>query len=232
MTTDSLVSQPRVIETLNYKAPFLIEKLQKEQIVESAEEAQALFTEVLRYLVLDTLYPHKKWQMYSRRVDEVWHQFVLFTQQYIEFCVGYFGKLRHHFPSNAPGLPEQPAARDSTTRTLDLRAAIEFRETYERTFGMPLPDLWYDRKSVTLDRRVLIDAPIGELALETSDDMVRIKRAGTSLFAVSKLASPALAFILRARSFYVREIPGELSDEEKLGLVDMLMVAGILVVGS
>ena len=69
---------------LAYDAPFLIEKLNKDQIVDSAAEGEMLFTEVKRYLVLTRLDPHISWQMYSTRVDEVWHQFVLFTHEYRE----------------------------------------------------------------------------------------------------------------------------------------------------
>jgi hypothetical protein len=92
----------RAFDSLDYEAPFLIEKLVKDRIVEAPEEAEALFTEVKRYVVITALDRTKRWHMYSRRVDECWHQFILFTWQYFDFCKRYFGRYIPHSPGNAP----------------------------------------------------------------------------------------------------------------------------------
>ena len=77
--------------SLSFDAPYLTEKLVKEHICTSEGEAQALFREVKRYLFLNRTDQSKVWEMYSLRIDEVWHQFVLFTRQYIDFCRRYYG---------------------------------------------------------------------------------------------------------------------------------------------
>lgn len=34
----------------------------------------------------------------SKEIDEMWHDFILFTKDYSEFCITYFGKFIHHYP--------------------------------------------------------------------------------------------------------------------------------------
>jgi len=34
----------------------------------------------------------------TKDVDEVWHNFILYTIEYAEFCTKYFGKFIHHVP--------------------------------------------------------------------------------------------------------------------------------------
>jgi hypothetical protein len=75
------------VESLAYEAPFLIEKLLKERIVDTKEEAEALFTEVKRFILLVRSDETTLWDMHSLRIDEAWHQFVLFTAEYIEFSL-------------------------------------------------------------------------------------------------------------------------------------------------
>jgi len=75
MTTPKIVPE---LEALTYEAPFLIEKLLKDHIVDTAEEGQALFAEVKKYIVLTRSDETTLWDMYSLRIDEVWHQFILF----------------------------------------------------------------------------------------------------------------------------------------------------------
>src|SRR5262245_57988515 len=121
------------LDALAYEAPFLIEKLLKDHIVDSPDEAQALFTEVKRYIVLAFSDEAVRWDMYSLRIDEVWHQFVLFTREYIHFSERFFGGYVHHSPSNAP----KPATTTAAKGTFQL-----FQERYAQLFGMPLPDVW------------------------------------------------------------------------------------------
>src|SRR5262245_59456329 len=73
-------------EVLRYEAPFLIEKLLKERFVATQEEGEALFSEVKKYLVMCKAAPNVLWNVYSARVDKVWHEFVLFTREYAGFC--------------------------------------------------------------------------------------------------------------------------------------------------
>jgi hypothetical protein len=212
----------RVFDALDYDAPFLIEKLVKDHIVETPEEAQALFAEVKRYLVIAALDPEKSWHMYSLRIDECWHQFILFTRQYVEFCKQYFGRYVPHAPSNSPDAGLTPKQR-TTFR--------EFNKRYEELFQSPLPEVWVDARNISLNRRVLNDY-MGRLKLRTEGDMIEIlNRDDQPVVAVNDLAGDALGFIGRTGAFYVRELPG-LDGEEKVALVSMLVECRLLRLAS
>jgi hypothetical protein len=226
---------------LDHKADFLIEKLIKEGILESRTEAEELFLEVKRYLVLNRLYPEAKWQMYSRRIDEVWHQFVLFTREYALFCDKYFGMMLHHSPSNDPMGNAQSVSENVSVvkaaenvpvgNTPDDQAAQFriFRETYALVFGVPLPKSWFDRLHVSVNRRVVRDTDLGDLQLVRAPDAkVQLLCNERLVLVVTALAEAALAFIAAAKSFFVRELPGGLTDDEKNALVEVLVAKRIL----
>lgn len=209
---------------LDHQAPFLIEKLLKEHIVASAYEAEALFTEVKRYLVLTRLDDGVSWQMYSTRVDEVWHQFVLFTREYAMFCDEHLGGFAHHRPSNAPELPGSRSLQPSTFRG--------FRARYREVFGEQLPECWFDEQSVTLDRR-LINDKVGKLLIAESAGRVSLLNEHAAVvFEIDSLAAEAVSFIARTGTFYVRELPGDLTDEERVAIAATLVESRLLRVGS
>jgi hypothetical protein len=215
----------RVFDALNYQAPFLIEKLVKDHIVETPEEAEALFTEVKRYLVISSLDREKSWHMYSLRIDECWHQFILFTRQYIDFCRTYFGRYVPHAPSNAP---ESKATTTPAQRT----TFKEFNQRYEELFGTPIPEIWIDARHVTPRRRVLNDH-VGRMALRDDAGMIDLLNAnGEIVLSVNDVAEPALTFIAQTGAFYVRELPGDLDDEEKVALVSTLVQCRVLRLAS
>jgi hypothetical protein len=214
----------RCFDALAYEAPFLIEKLVKDQIVDTAEEAEALFTEVKKYFVLVRSDQSKVWQMHSLRIDHVWHEFILFTRQYMEFCQHFFGGYIPHSPGNAP---ETRAASSA-----DVASFKVFSQRYEELFREPLPDLWYDEKLVTMRSRVLNDRA-GKLSLRQQDGMVDLLAPGGHIvFSVNELARDALAFVTRTGSFYVRELPGDLDEDEKIALVATLVECKVLRLGS
>lgn len=207
-------------EALAYKAPFVIEKLLKARIAETAEEAESLFLEAKKYIVLAQSDDTKIWQMHSLRVDEAWHQFILFTAQYADFCQRFFGRYIHHAPSNAPKLEK--------ARATPVASFAEFRARYEELFGSLPPDVWYDERSITLERRVLNERA-GLLTLRGEPDVVElVTPEGEVLMAVNEIAREALAFVARTAAFHVRELPGELSDDEKVALTATLVEYRIL----
>jgi hypothetical protein len=199
---------------LRFEAPYLIEKLVKDRIVDTADEGEALFAEAKKFLILSYVDTDVSWNMYSTRVDEAWHQFVLFTSQYIAFCHRYFGQYLHHNPSNGPEAPGRPELKPSTFEG--------FRARYESFFGEPLPDVWLDGRSVSLSRRVINDNA-GRSRVSVEGGMARLAGPGGRIdVVVNDIARDALEFIARTGSFYVRELPGVLTDEEKVGLVATL----------
>jgi hypothetical protein len=209
---------------LAYEAPFLIEKLLKEHIVESTEEGEVLFTEVKKFLVLVHSDKTKIWNVYSLRIDEVWHQFILFTKQYMEFCQQFFDYYIPHSPSNAP---------ESQVVSLTKATSFEdFQLHYNKLFNEPLPDVWYDAKSVTPKRRILNDR-VDMWRLTSDGEIVNLLTPkGDLLISVNELALDALEFIARTGAFYVRELPGGLDDEEKVAIISTLIEYNLLRVGS
>ena len=207
--------RPAVLNALDFEAPYLIEKLLKDRVVDVAEHGVALFTEVKRYLVLNQVDRTRAWQMYSLRVDEVWHQFVLFTVEYFAFCDKYFGHYVHHAPSNAPdpGFGHRPPEA----------SFAEFADRYQEIFGLELPEIWNDSTSISPHRRVLNDRT-AQLTLDLADNMVDlIGRHGQVLLSVNDIAWEALQFVLDTGAFYVRELPGGLTDDERIGLIATLV---------
>ncbi len=82
--------------------------------------------EVVRYLNLiaysnETLTP-------SKLVDDVWHEFILCTKAYYDFCDRHFERMIHHFPGGS----EEKNHRQFH-RTLEL---------YRQYFGEPKPMFW------------------------------------------------------------------------------------------
>jgi len=213
---------PDAFEALEYEAPFVIDKLVKDRFVDTAQDACTLFTEVKRYLVLCHLDRTKSWKMHSLSVDEAWHQFVLYTAEYSAFCAKYFGRYRHHAPSNAP---------DAGDRHAPEATLAEFRDRYREMFGVALPAVWNDASWVTPRRRVVNYFP-GEWELGSADGMVDlVDGRGRTLLSVSAVAENALRFIADTGAFYVREVPGGLTDEEKVALVSALVELRVVRVG-
>ncbi len=206
-------------DVLCFKASFLTDKLLKDGIADNAEESEALFNEVKRYLLLVHYHTDVEFAMYSRRIDAAWHSFVLFTEEYAKFCKRFFGTFLHHAPNEAP------RAKAASSRTIaDFR---HFCSAYESMFGEEVPDLWSDHKSITLHRR-LMNVGAGPFEVQAANSHAMLYKDGDCILTVNDLAAEALRFIAAMPHFYVRELPGELTDEEKLGIAEVLVEYGIL----
>jgi hypothetical protein len=59
-----------------------------------------------------------------------------------------------------------------------------------------------------------------------------LNERGEALLTVNELARSALTFIAQTGAFYVRELPGDLTDEEKVALIATLVEYGVCRVGS
>jgi len=61
--------------------------------------------------------------MPSQAVDVLWHEFILFTRQYEQFCKLAFGKYLHHTPAEA--MPTKVSATEGIRRTWRLACKLE-----------------------------------------------------------------------------------------------------------
>jgi hypothetical protein len=219
---EAATASAAVFDALAFEAPYVVERLVKDRVVGSVAEGVALFNEAKRYLVLSEVHRDLDVGMYSVRVDEAWHAFILYTDQYSQFCRKYFGKYIGHAPTNAP---------DDDDHDHEHRKDLtfeEFREKYEGLFGEPLPDVWYNRRGVTTGQRVFNDLA-GSMTVAQHDSVAElVDDTGDVVISVNDLAVSALKFISRTGAFYVRELPGDLTDGEKVALVEGLMAAGAI----
>lgn len=213
-----------VFDALTFEAPYVVERLVKDRVVGSVAEGEELFNEAKRYLVLSEVHRDLVVGMYSARVDEAWHAFILYTDQYRQFCKKYFGKYVGHAPTNAPDADDH----DHDHRHRKDLTFEEFREKYEELFEEMLPDVWYDRRGVTPDQRVFGDLA-GSMTVAQHDSVAElVDDTGDVVISVNDLAVPALEFISRTGAFYVRELPGDLTDGERVKLIEGLMAAGAI----
>lgn len=124
ITSDQL----NMIHALNsFEAPYLEEKLVKSGIFATSTEYRDAFVEFKKYAALTVIY-RKPLAMKSKTVDEVWHQFILFTREYATFCTSILGRFLHHSPVTTL----TPAAPDGV---------MNFVRSYREVFGDP-PPIW------------------------------------------------------------------------------------------
>ncbi|NUM81610.1 hypothetical protein HUU42_12465 [bacterium] len=87
---------PSVSRNILKSHPVLLKKI-SESCKIPREEVPELFTEVLRYLGL-VAETHKRLAP-SLIVDWAWHEFILCTKPYSDFCQEHFGRYIHHHPA-------------------------------------------------------------------------------------------------------------------------------------
>ena len=113
----------------SFEAPYLEEKLIEKKVFNSHEEYQKTFTEFKKYVALSEICRDDiPMAMVSKNVDEVWHQFILFTPQYHKFCNEMLGGYFHHIPK-------------TSLTPLDPKGRENFIESYKEVFG-EIPEIW------------------------------------------------------------------------------------------
>lgn len=199
------------------------EKLAKLRLSRTPEETTRLLGEVKKYLVIANVETEREVPMFSSRVDEIWHQLVLFTAQYQAMCDRFFSTFQHHDPRETS--ETRPSGEGGGREKLDFGA---FCTIYERIFG-PVDDAWFEDRGLTQDTRVeraLWGRPItlrrGERAVEVvlqRDEPVVLCRVPTRM-------TEALEALMDGATRYVRELP--LDAEARLALCRPLLTIGVL----
>jgi hypothetical protein len=213
LPSNTVRAHERDIEALlAFQAPYLVEKLTRQQMVPTADEARALFDEVKKFLVLQCDAGACYIPVFSRRVDEVWHQFVLYSIEYRQFCLRFFGGYLHHAPALGAANSEQFGRQP-----MDF---AEFESRYQQVFG-ELPDLWHDDLFLLPSTRLLRGHLAERVYLRHQDDKVELvwdRDPERILVRVDARGERALQFILDHGTFFVRELPGLLDPAEQLAL--------------
>lgn len=95
----------------------------------SIEAARELERELRRYLALCALQPTKPYGMFGP-VDDLWHTFLMFTQEYQQFCETVAGRFIHHVPASGDGENE---------RSTQANSFAEMLADYREVFGEDAP---------------------------------------------------------------------------------------------
>lgn len=83
-----------------FEAPFLEEKLLADSVFPSSQAYQDAFNEFKKYVALSRFFGNDL-AMASTHIDNIWHQFILFTKEYHAFCELFLGKYLHHSPATS-----------------------------------------------------------------------------------------------------------------------------------
>lgn len=108
---------PELSKLLNYKHEKIIKSYMRTYHVDE-RRATELFEDMLRYLWVSNkhnsdcqLYPEQEHLTFQcvmheemRDIDNMWHNFILYTNDYTQFCVKYFGDYIHHVPDIAESI--------------------------------------------------------------------------------------------------------------------------------
>ena len=94
--------QPKLQDIQAYQNESVVARISKELGIDKTQ-AEAVFDDVKCYLWLSSqcdgpIAP-------PPRIDDGWHTFIIFTQDYADFCQQFFGNFRHHRPRN----PDDPS---------------------------------------------------------------------------------------------------------------------------
>jgi hypothetical protein len=151
----------RVIE--EYDLWFIIERVRSKGIIAEHLTDQAV-TEFKKYMALVAL-GYEELGMHSSEVDEIWHNFILFTREYGEFCDRACGHMIHHRP-NTSRRPELPPTSVAT-----------FKDAYSTFFGT-IPPIWQARNNDEIlpgDCDVVQAPPPGKMLLQNDCDSANLR---------------------------------------------------------
>lgn len=103
---------PKIQHLLHYSNPLVVQRF-VQAYPEHEAEAPRLFTEMLKYLWLCKKHeqdlaaaPNEPSLQFlpvmheeMRKIDQMWHEFILITVDYHAFCMEYFNEFIHHIPN-------------------------------------------------------------------------------------------------------------------------------------
>lgn len=120
---------PTLEQLLQYKNPPVL-KLYEQNHSKNKLSSEEAFEEVLKYLWLskkyeidfidnqhDENFPSEFFMTRSmQEIDDMWHEFILFTKDYTHFCLTYFGEYIHHLPNI---FDNTPVPRDTAEKAVE-----------------------------------------------------------------------------------------------------------------
>ena len=108
-------------EITSYHHPHVIKRFQKE-FPQDSTRAEELFSDLMRFFWISKKHSLDRQTNTSNEelnftfimdeemnlIDKMWHVFLLYTEDYMDFCHRYFGEYLHHRPDIVPTMPQDP----------------------------------------------------------------------------------------------------------------------------
>ncbi|MDD2722450.1 MAG: hypothetical protein PHH59_00310 [Methylovulum sp.] len=103
--------------------PAIRQKLRKKHPTLTDQQLDLVFQALRDYFYCCSRAKHRMVSMPSQIVDDAWHEFILFTRSYQQFCQKAFGRFLHHTPAEAMSRPT--LAQDGIKRAWRLACVKE-----------------------------------------------------------------------------------------------------------
>jgi hypothetical protein len=99
--------QERLEKLDSWQLDFMEAKLGENPIFKTPSHIDASLIEYKRFMFFKGAEPDTICGMFSLTIDAIWHEHILYTRQYAEFCQSVFGHFVHHVPCNLLDLSKQ-----------------------------------------------------------------------------------------------------------------------------
>lgn len=110
-------------DILKYEHPAVVKRFQKE-FPQKASEAEVIFQDLMRFFWLSEKHHQDRMKDITnsdlkfvfimdeemKAIDQMWHVFLLYTKDYMDFCERYFKQYIHHLPDIVPNMEQNPEA--------------------------------------------------------------------------------------------------------------------------
>lgn len=114
---------------MGFQHNHLYLKCLSDDVVFDKDNFEHLFVELKKFFYLSSK-SKLALPMTSIEVDNIWHQFILFTRDYFDFCEHIFGRYLHHSPN----------VKSDKTPSKD--SLLNFVALYQLYFG-EMDDIWH-----------------------------------------------------------------------------------------
>lgn len=116
-------------EILAYEHPAVVNRFKKEY-PQLANEAEMIFQDLLRFFWASEKHHQEQvdrpededlkftfiMDEAMKPIDQIWHIFLLYTKDYMDFCERYFKQYIHHLPDIVPDMPQDELAFEQNLR--------------------------------------------------------------------------------------------------------------------
>jgi hypothetical protein len=112
-----VVTQALIDQVMAYENEDLVRRLQ-DKLALTEDAARELFADTKRFLLVCGTTPGN-WSP-TEPIDEGWHNFILFTQDYAKFCQQNFGRFIHHNPKRIGVASNAISPMETATKAREL----------------------------------------------------------------------------------------------------------------